>query len=35
MVIVATHPGRVWLGVTLAAIPLVIGSLGRAVDGRP
>jgi len=34
MVIVATHPGRFWLGFTLAAVPLAIGPLGRAFGGR-
>jgi hypothetical protein len=34
LVIVATHPGRFWLGFMLAIVPLVIGPLGRAFGGR-
>jgi hypothetical protein len=34
LVIVATHPARFWLGFALAAVPLVIGPLGRAFGGR-
>jgi hypothetical protein len=34
LVIVATHPGRFWLGVTLAVIPIAIGPVGRALGGR-
>jgi hypothetical protein len=33
LVIVGTHPGRFWLGITLSVIPLVIGPLGRAFGG--
>jgi hypothetical protein len=35
VVIVATHPGRFWLGFCLAVVPLRIGPLGRAFGGRP
>jgi len=34
LVIVATHPGRFWLGFTLAVVPLLVGPLGRALGGR-
>lgn len=34
LVIVATHPGRFWLGLALAIVPLVIGPLGRGLGGR-
>ena len=33
LVIIATHPGRFWLGFTLAAGPILIGPLGRAIGG--
>lgn len=34
VVIVASRPGRFWLGFTLAIVPLAIGPLGRALGGR-
>jgi hypothetical protein len=34
IVIVATRPGRFWLGFTLAVVPLIVGTFGRAFDGR-
>ncbi len=34
LVIVAIHPGRFWLGFTLAVVPLLIGPLGRAFGAR-
>lgn len=34
VVILATQPGRFWLGFTLALVPLVIGTVGRAFGGR-
>jgi hypothetical protein len=34
LVVVASHPGRFWFGLSLALVPLVIGPLGRALGGR-
>ena len=34
VVIVATRPGRFWLGFALAVVPLLVGPLGRALGGR-
>lgn len=33
LVIIATQPGRFWLGLTLAVVPLLIGALGRGIGG--
>lgn len=32
LVIVASHSGRFWLGFGLAAIPVMVGALGKAVS---
>jgi hypothetical protein len=31
LVIIATHPDRFWLGFALAAMPILIGALGRNI----
>ncbi len=36
LVVIATHPARFWLGMTLAVVPVVLGPLIRAVEAsRP
>jgi hypothetical protein len=32
LVVLATHPGRFWLGMTLAVGPILLGPLIRAVE---
>jgi hypothetical protein len=32
LVVIATHPGRFWLGFTLAALPIVAGLVLRTYD---
>lgn len=32
LIVIATHPGRFWLGMTLAIVPIVLGPLIRAAD---
>jgi hypothetical protein len=34
VVIVATRPGRFWLGFSLAVIPIVIGVFGKTIGDR-
>lgn len=34
LVVIATHAGRFWLGFTLSATPLLIGTIGRSVGGE-
>jgi hypothetical protein len=34
MVIIATRPGRFWLGVSLTVIPIVVGVFGKTIGAR-
>jgi hypothetical protein len=35
LVIIATHPGRFWLGLAIAVIPVLLAIVGRLVFHRP
>jgi hypothetical protein len=32
--IIATRPGRFWLGMALAIVPILIGPVGRLIGGQ-
>jgi len=33
LVVIATRPGRFWLGFALAGLPIIVGAVGKATSG--